>query len=200
MGSSRSRARTRVPCIGRRILNHCTTRDVPTSCIFKMGNLVLWKVAFLKLHVKEVVEPGFERGLSDYRAGASSQFLPLPSIWFTNEDLFFLRQGPDDLDLVPQHCWFHGRIITRGRWRRVSLYHLFFSICTHTYIHTYLHRIYIFCVCAYIYIYIYIRTHTHIIFVWWLKPQSCSYKIEKTNFKNIITYVSMRIFQQTLYI
>ena len=28
VGSSRSRARTRVPCVGRRILNHCTTREV----------------------------------------------------------------------------------------------------------------------------------------------------------------------------
>ena len=29
VGSSRTRARTRVPCIGRWILNHCTTREVP---------------------------------------------------------------------------------------------------------------------------------------------------------------------------
>ena len=29
MGSSRTRARTRVPCIGRWILNHCGTREVP---------------------------------------------------------------------------------------------------------------------------------------------------------------------------
>ena len=28
MGSSRTRARTRVPCIGRQILNHCSTREV----------------------------------------------------------------------------------------------------------------------------------------------------------------------------
>ena len=27
VGSSRTRARTRVPCIGRRILNHCATRE-----------------------------------------------------------------------------------------------------------------------------------------------------------------------------
>ena len=31
MGSSRTRARTRVPCIGRRILNHCATREVPAA-------------------------------------------------------------------------------------------------------------------------------------------------------------------------
>ena len=29
VGSSRTRAHTRVPYIGRRILNHCTTREVP---------------------------------------------------------------------------------------------------------------------------------------------------------------------------
>ena len=29
VGSSRTRARTRVPCIGRWSLNHCTTREVP---------------------------------------------------------------------------------------------------------------------------------------------------------------------------
>ena len=29
MGSSQTRARTRVPCIGRQILNHCATREAP---------------------------------------------------------------------------------------------------------------------------------------------------------------------------
>ena len=32
--SSRTRAQTRVPCIGRRILNHCTTREVPPKHLF----------------------------------------------------------------------------------------------------------------------------------------------------------------------
>ena len=31
VGSSRTRARTHVPCIGRRVLNHCTTREVSES-------------------------------------------------------------------------------------------------------------------------------------------------------------------------
>ena len=34
VGSSRARARTRVPCTGRRILNHCTTREVLLSFSF----------------------------------------------------------------------------------------------------------------------------------------------------------------------
>ena len=34
VGSSRTRARTRVPCIGRRILNHCATREA-RKVVFK---------------------------------------------------------------------------------------------------------------------------------------------------------------------
>ena len=33
VGSSWTRARTRVPCVSRRILNHCTTREVPIFII-----------------------------------------------------------------------------------------------------------------------------------------------------------------------
>ena len=36
MGPSRTRARTRVPCIGRRILNHCATREVPGDHILRI--------------------------------------------------------------------------------------------------------------------------------------------------------------------
>ena len=34
VGSSRTRDQTRVPCIGRRILNHCATREVPEPLFF----------------------------------------------------------------------------------------------------------------------------------------------------------------------
>ena len=34
VGSSWTRARTRVPCTGRQILNHCATREVLEHCIF----------------------------------------------------------------------------------------------------------------------------------------------------------------------
>ena len=34
VGSSQPRARTRVPCIGRRILNHCATREAPEEFLF----------------------------------------------------------------------------------------------------------------------------------------------------------------------
>ena len=46
VGSSRNRARTRVPCIGRRILNHCATREAP--CISFLTILfVIWFWAFI---------------------------------------------------------------------------------------------------------------------------------------------------------
>ena len=40
MGSSRTRARTCVPCIGRRILNHCTTREAPHCVLMEIGHTV----------------------------------------------------------------------------------------------------------------------------------------------------------------
>ena len=41
VGSSQTRARTRVPCIGRQILNHCTTREAPpyTRLNSKLGSV-----------------------------------------------------------------------------------------------------------------------------------------------------------------
>ena len=44
--SSQTRARTRVPCIGRRILNHCTTREVLCS-IFEAGKVFFFFLIYL---------------------------------------------------------------------------------------------------------------------------------------------------------
>ena len=44
VGSSQTRARTRVPCIGRQILNHCATREAPRPPFdsdFKANNVIL---------------------------------------------------------------------------------------------------------------------------------------------------------------
>ena len=35
VGSSQTRARTRVPCIGRQILNHCATREAPSPVLIQ---------------------------------------------------------------------------------------------------------------------------------------------------------------------
>ena len=40
VGSSQTRARTRVPCIGRQILNHCATREAPSVCLILLPTLV----------------------------------------------------------------------------------------------------------------------------------------------------------------
>ena len=42
VGSSQTRPRTRVPCIGRRILNHCATRET----LFQEFFIVLWCLLF----------------------------------------------------------------------------------------------------------------------------------------------------------
>ena len=39
VGSSQTRARTRVPCISRQILNHCTTREAPVVVSYGGFNL-----------------------------------------------------------------------------------------------------------------------------------------------------------------
>ena len=38
VGSSRTRARTRVPCLGRRILSHCATREAPLCILYTSGD------------------------------------------------------------------------------------------------------------------------------------------------------------------
>ena len=44
MGSSQTRDRTRVPCVGRWILNHCATREVPLYCLVStMSHLTVRK-------------------------------------------------------------------------------------------------------------------------------------------------------------
>ena len=37
VGSSQTRAQTRVPCTGRRIIKHCATREVPVSALLTFG-------------------------------------------------------------------------------------------------------------------------------------------------------------------
>ena len=47
VGSSRTRARTRVPCISRRILNHCAAREAPVWYSFLCGSNVWSLLSFL---------------------------------------------------------------------------------------------------------------------------------------------------------
>ena len=48
VGSSQTRARTRVPCIGRQILNHCATREaLKTFLIVSRFSFALWNIQIL---------------------------------------------------------------------------------------------------------------------------------------------------------
>ena len=52
VGSSQTRAWTHVPCIGRQILNHCATREVPNVNIYIFFNLFIFGcIGSLLLHV-----------------------------------------------------------------------------------------------------------------------------------------------------
>ena len=63
VGSSWTRARTHVPCIGRQILNHCTTREVPMLSYLQFLFYTLWSclldlafkkyLSFFCIHKKE---------------------------------------------------------------------------------------------------------------------------------------------------
>ena len=52
VGSSQTRARTRVPCIGRQILNHCATREAPCLFILFMVSFAVQKlVSLIRSHL-----------------------------------------------------------------------------------------------------------------------------------------------------
>ena len=57
VGSSRTRARTRVPCIGRRILNHCATREVLEEFLIPL--LVQGKEASMSVQHKHIWSLGY---------------------------------------------------------------------------------------------------------------------------------------------
>ena len=50
VGSSQTRARTRVPRIGRQTLNHCATREAPTPPSFLINLFIYLFLAALSLH------------------------------------------------------------------------------------------------------------------------------------------------------
>ena len=55
VGSSQTRAGTRVPCIGRQILNHCATREAPKRCYILSNafsesiEMIMWTLSFILL-------------------------------------------------------------------------------------------------------------------------------------------------------
>ena len=58
VGSSRTRARTRVPCIGRWILNHCATREVPIARFLIFLDAII-NVCFCKISFRSLLLIGY---------------------------------------------------------------------------------------------------------------------------------------------
>ena len=92
MASSRTRARIRVHCIGRRILNHCATREVPSIRFSKSylplpfpGCGTLGKAP--NLSVPPVKEEGFgdEVGAEDSSLTVGTQVHKYTQEMFTNK-------------------------------------------------------------------------------------------------------------------
>ena len=49
VGSSKTRARTRVPCIGRQILNHCATREALHYFLMEFSSNLLFDLPLVKV-------------------------------------------------------------------------------------------------------------------------------------------------------
>ena len=97
MGSSWTRAWTPVPCIGRRILNHCATREVRYS-------YSLWEIILLKQREERI-----------YR------FLwPCDSLWYMNVDVTFIS-------VVSQNTRIYNEVyvIWKKFWRKTCFYYSF---------------------------------------------------------------------------
>ena len=85
VGSSWTRARTRVPCIGRRILNHCATREVPP----------LFLIWVLTNKLRPVDEVGFlaladERKVIKGMADICGKWKELINGWFSLKSLYYV--------------------------------------------------------------------------------------------------------------
>ena len=100
VGSSQTRARTRVPCIGRQILNHCATREAPLynfyfcfmywnyviGCIKFMADISIYKYIFVDIsyifwYIFSVNVIFYQYELS-LPPSSFSYFFPLSSILF----------------------------------------------------------------------------------------------------------------------
>ena len=72
VGSSQTRARTRVPCISRQILNHCATREALLSS-FEGCWTLLWKAGKLLVDVFDLFET-FKNSLFQNNYGFTGNF------------------------------------------------------------------------------------------------------------------------------
>ena len=106
VGSSQTRARTRVPCIGRQILNHCANREAP-DVVFKMAGVLRFGIVHIKFKFSVVQENIWDQILN----GCPALFC-MPELWLFHYDISL------SLDLIdwqverlkisewtPKWCW-----------------------------------------------------------------------------------------------
>ena len=115
--SSQTRARTRVPCIGRRILNHCATREV-LPLFFKISivgiqAVRLWSFLFyISLHFIKNMLCVFKRKQSttcSKKKDKSVQWSSVQELAFWGENLrarcFSLNPHTTSVSLLPKRKW-----------------------------------------------------------------------------------------------
>ena len=80
VGSSQTRARTRVPCIGRQTLNHCATREallaafkISFSLLFYSFNIMFLRIDFNLFYCE--LSYGFKMKFISYMSNISRSFL-----------------------------------------------------------------------------------------------------------------------------
>ena len=71
VGSSQTRARTRVPCIGRQILNHGATREAPVAFLYTNNKLSERKIVSFTIASKRIKYLGINliKGVKDLYTG-----------------------------------------------------------------------------------------------------------------------------------
>ena len=121
VGSSQTRARTRVPCIGRQTLNHCATREAHKISIFKkyicLGTSLV--VQWLRIHASTAGGPGsiHGRGTKILHAMQYSKKKKKSSKKYTCSKILFSPH-------IPQHPYFIGEKLevqkTCGRYQVIS--------------------------------------------------------------------------------
>ena len=84
VGSSQTRARTRVPCIGRQILNHCATREALTSVFLIPGQL---KTIILAAGIEDANEKSLALRILNGK-GVKAFFLGLNLVFARQKSLY----------------------------------------------------------------------------------------------------------------
>ena len=82
VGSSQTRARTRVPCIGRQILNHCTTREAPPLLFSERDCVDMVLFLLQNSSVKQSWSGFLFQKVFNYKFNFINTIKSIPVVWF----------------------------------------------------------------------------------------------------------------------